>query len=121
MIRRTEAGLYQARCDGALNCDEQSPPTSRKQAGKSAERKGWSVRPGLHRDGTAANMGVTICPTCVDGMMLRTLAGIDTGSDDAKPKTCARTGPTGPTMADLIRRIKETIRARQGVHGALRK
>jgi len=108
VIRRTEAGLWQARCDGALDCNARSKPGPRNWAASAAKRAGWSVIPGLFPDGTQANMGVTICPRCCE--RLAKDEPIDTGSDDRPPPPKAKTLAPKDIMPDLIRKIRDTMR-----------
>lgn len=116
MIRRTEDGLWQARCDGALTCEARTKPGPRNWAASSAKRAGWSVQPGLFYDGKEATMGVTICPRCLD---LLTPSAImdgtapDTGSDDRPPEPKAKTLAPKDIMPDLIRKIRETFEKRE--------
>jgi len=92
VIRRDHAtGLYAAHCDGALSCNARSKPSPKNWATSMAKRAGWHVSPGLFPgDSKPANMGVTICPACVERMKLGTLHTVDTGSDDRGATTGRR-------------------------------
>ncbi len=115
MIRRDHAtGLYAAHCDGALSCNARSKPSPRNWAVSTAKRAGWNVMPGLFPgDSKPANMGVTICPVCVERMKLGTLHSVDTGSDDRPPPRKAKTLAPHNIMPDLCRKILKTIRERE--------
>ncbi len=115
MIRRDHAtGLYAAHCDGALSCNARSKPSPRNWAVSMAKRAGWHVMPGLFPgDSKPANMGVTICPRCVEAMRLVTLSNVDTGSKDRPPPRKAKTLAPHDIMPDLIRKILKTIRERE--------
>ena len=115
MIRRDHTtGLYAAHCDGALSCNARSKPSPKNWAASMAKRAGWHVSPGLFPgDSKPANMGVTICPVCVERMKLGTLHTVDTGSDDRPPPPKAKTLAPKDIMPDLIRKIRETMREQQ--------
>ena len=112
MIRRDHStGLYAAHCDGALSCNATSKPSPRNWTASKAKRAGWHVMPGPFPDSEkAANMGVTICPACLERMKLGTLDAVDTGSDDRSPPPKAKTVPPKDRLADLVRKIQTTMR-----------
>jgi len=99
VIRRDHTtGLYAAHCDGALSCNAKSKPSPKNWAVSTAKRAGWHVMPGLFPgDSKPANMGVTICPVCVELMKLGTIHTVDPHN----------------IMPDLIRKIRETMRERR--------
>jgi len=115
MIRRREDGLHEARCDGALDCNATSKPSPRNWAASTAKRAGWHITPGLDCKGEVINMGVTICPRCLEqltpsAVMLGTAP--DTGSDDRRPRATSKSLAPQDIMPDLIRKIQQTMRER---------
>ncbi len=115
MIRRDyTTGLYAAHCDGALSCNARSKSSPKNWVVSTAKRAGWNVMPGrFPSDPGPANMGVTICPRCVEAMRLVTLSNVDTGSKDRPPPRKAKTLAPHDVMPDLCRKILKTIRERE--------